>query len=303
MPNRGRGFAITRDAAVDQTLGGVEWKRDAHLVAGVATITASERSLAPEFPAKDAPAVQQALRELAHRGVYIVQTAAYRRTPQEVAQMLATPPVTARDYLNRGDAMIDAGKYADALAALDKALEKAGSQQPHSAWVLALRGIAHDGLGQAALATQDFDAARSTAGSALVLNEICWRKATLGRAPITILTSALADCDAALKLMPEAFQIMDSRALVLLRLGRNAEAVDQYGKALALDPKLAASLYGRALAEARLGHAAAQDRDVAAARAVDPGIADVFADFGMKADPAPAASSPPLPARNLPVAH
>jgi tetratricopeptide (TPR) repeat protein len=280
LPNHGQGFAISGNAAVNQTLGGIEWRRSAGIDNGVATISASIRSVAPEFPASEAPAVQQGLRDMAHHPVDVVQTGAYHRTPQEVAA--ARMPVTAQDYAQQGSALVDAGNYADAVSMFGKAL----ALDSHAAWALAERGIAQAALGHAALATQDFDSARADAAvqpsPAPTLNAMCWRKATQASASGAMLAAALADCDAALTLMPAAFQIMDSRGVVLLRLGRNDAAIEQYGKALAIESRLASSLYGRALAEARLGQNAAHDRDAAAALAIDPTVTGVFSKLGLK---------------------
>lgn len=161
---------------------------------------------------------------------------------------------------------------ADALATLQQAAIDA-----FDAMALAKRGIVHERAGQAALAARDFVAARAAAKTPATLNEICWEKATAGVA----LELALKECDAALALAPDSPPIVDSRALVLLRLGRIDEAIAAYGKAIAKMPTGASSLYGRGIAEARKGDKAAADRDMAAALKANPDIKDDYDGYGV----------------------
>lgn len=119
----------------------------------------------------------------------------------------------------------------------------------------------------------------------MALNERCWLKATSGVG----LDSALADCDAALKLAPENAAILDSRAFVKLKTGATDAAMEDYNAALRLAPNLAASLFGRAIAHDRRGEHAAAKADLAEARALAPDIDQRFAGYGM---PAPATLAP-----------
>jgi tetratricopeptide (TPR) repeat protein len=112
---------------------------------------------------------------------------------------------------------------------------------------------------------------------AIALNERCWTKATLN---IQIET-ALADCNASLKLAPESPATLDSRAFIRLRLGDNDAAIADYDAALRLSPGQAASLYGRAIARARKGDLGAARADLAAARAIADNIETRFAGFGV----------------------
>jgi len=125
------------------------------------------------------------------------------------------------------------------------------------------------------------------------LNSRCWLRATSNRD----LPEALHDCNRALDLRPQAPtqtgsmvpmnlapenpDILDSRGLVYLRLGKLGAAIADYGAALNVDPGLATSLYGRGLAEVRLGETAQGQQDLAAAEKIDSGIAKRFADMGL----------------------
>jgi tetratricopeptide (TPR) repeat protein len=146
---------------------------------------------------------------------------------------------------------------------------------------LVRRGIAYQRIGDSAHAHADFAAARKQTSAAHELNGLCWQKATAGVG----LELALAECDAALALSPGDAAILDSRALVLLRLNRIDEAISAYDNALAKRPGVASSLYGRAIAEARNGNKTASDRDVAAALKADPKTRDEFAGYGIDIGP------------------
>lgn len=126
---------------------------------------------------------------------------------------------------------------------------------------------------------------------AVGLNARCWYRAAANRD----LHQALDDCNHALQ-RPNAFDgsaayirsspgpdpaVLDSRALVYLRLGSLQEAIYDYDSALAVDPKMSTSLYGRGLAELRLGEKAQGQNDLAAAQKIDGGVAQHFARMGL----------------------
>lgn len=147
--------------------------------------------------------------------------------------------------------------------------------------LLSQRGIAYAKLGEKALADKDFAAARATAKTGPALNNLCWQKATAGIA----LDSALDECTQAIALSPDAASIRDSRAFVLLRLGRLDEALAEYDRALAKAPDLAASLYGKAIAEQRKGENSDATRDAQAAMKLNPRVQERFDGFGMTLKP------------------
>lgn len=126
------------------------------------------------------------------------------------------------------------------------------------------------------------------------LNSLCWLRATGNRD----LHEALDDCNRALALRPHAADaelgtligrtiasddpaVLDSRALVYLRLGRPEDAARDYASALQINPRMPTSLYGRGLAEFRLGEKAQGQDDLTAAQKLDSGIAQYFAKMGL----------------------
>jgi len=177
--------------------------------------------------------------------------------------------------------LADRGDWGGVVATLTPLI----AAEPRNGNLLSQRGIAYVKIGNKTLADKDLDAARALAGTARDFNALCWQQATAG----VELDRALAECDAALTLSPAENYIQDSRAFVLLRLGRIDEALDQYNKVLA-KAQLPASLYGRSLAEARKGDQAAADRDAAAALKIEPKVRD---DFGTAAAPATPATTKP----------
>lgn len=177
-----------------------------------------------------------------------------------------------------------AGKSGPAEAALAAAL--AAHPDDLRMVVTRLDWLRESKRGNEALALAD-QLVRREPTNARWLNERCWTKATLGIAT----QSAVADCDAALKLSPATPNYLDSRGLAKFRLGEFEDALADYDAALTLSPGMAASLYGRGLTRARLGLAKSAAADFAAARQADAGIDAEFAGYGLAAPDASATAS------------
>jgi tetratricopeptide (TPR) repeat protein len=125
-------------------------------------------------------------------------------------------------------------------------------------------------------------------------NSRCWARAIANRD----LQQALADCNESLRLRPDDSNTMDSRGFAYLRLGQLDSAIADYDAALRIGPTRAASLYGRGLAKRRKGDVAGGEADVAAAQAIDTGISERFAGYGVL----PAAVTTPSTATAAPSA-
>jgi tetratricopeptide (TPR) repeat protein/predicted aspartyl protease len=102
-----------------------------------------------------------------------------------------------------------------------------------------------------------------------VLNDRCWARALAG----TELPAALSDCNAALRQRPGNLSILDSRAMVELRMGDADKAIADYDAVIAKQPQSAWSLYGRGVARQKKGDAAGAKADFEAAAAVAPKLA------------------------------
>jgi tetratricopeptide (TPR) repeat protein/predicted aspartyl protease len=108
-------------------------------------------------------------------------------------------------------------------------------------------------------------------------NERCWARAVLGQE----LERALRDCNAGLRLNPQAPKLLDSRGLVNLRLNKLDKAIADYNEALKINPKIAWSLYGRGIAELRKGMTAPGEADIAAAKALAPHLPEFAQRIGV----------------------
>jgi tetratricopeptide (TPR) repeat protein/transglutaminase-like putative cysteine protease len=175
----------------------------------------------------------------------------------------------------RAAGAIERGAFAAAEADI-AAIEKidSDSRTPN---LLRLQLFQKQGRPRDALRIADADVAKHPK-DATILNERCWVKATLN----VDIDTAVADCDAALKLEPSRADILDSRAFAKLRLGAIDDAIADYDAALKIAPRLPASLFGRAIARAQKGEHASARLDLAAARKLSPDIDERFAEYGIQ---------------------
>ena len=191
---------------------------------------------------------------------------------------LALDPEANEALLLRGELESDSGNDTAAVATYSAALADVTAAARNLPALLAGRGIAYSKLGRLADAERDFDAAQASSGSPMKLNNLCWNLATHNVA----LPTALEYCEKALSRNPRNATILDSKGFVLLRLGRNGEAVAAYDAALAQLADVPASLYGRGIARQRQGDQRGGGADIRAALALDANIANRFADYGVK---------------------
>jgi tetratricopeptide (TPR) repeat protein len=197
---------------------------------------------------------------------------ALRLDPADVQALMGRADLEfARDEIAAGDA-----DYAEALR-----------KAPGSSAVRVRRAAAYERQGRFEAAARDYDAAEAGEAPggrqrATLLNDACFARAEWGQE----LEAGLAACEAALKLLPEQPDILDSEGFILFRLGRFSKAIDVYDAALRGAPGGASALFGRGLAKAALGRADEGSADIAAARAAESGIDAVFARYGVRA-PAP----------------
>ena len=169
-----------------------------------------------------------------------------------------------------------------AIAILDKILEQPGMPGEARVELLATRAIMYDKTGKHAQAKKDIDAARQDTRTAADLNNLCWRLGQNNAA----LPAALDLCNAALASEPDDAAALDSKALILLRMGRYREAAAIYSQAIARKDSMAGSWLGRAIARHHLGDAAGSKADAAQARKIDAKVDASFALMGLKLDPA-----------------
>jgi len=134
-------------------------------------------------------------------------------------------------------------------------------------------------FGEAQAAIDAFDALiGEKPGSPALLNARCWVKATRNVA----IDTALKDCTSAIELSESTANILDSRALVWMRLGRDEDALRDLDAALSQIPALASSRLLRAIVNKRLGHGERAAADLAVARQLSPALERDYARFGLK---------------------
>jgi len=141
------------------------------------------------------------------------------------------------------------------------------------------RGLALEGLGDRRSALADFrEAFRRTPTEPNFGNALCWSLAVLGEE----LDEARAACDASLRLRPDHPPTLDSRGLVALKQGRFQDAWDDYDAAARINPDGPSWVYGRGIAALRLGRTEEGRADLARAEALSAGVAQSYADFGIR---------------------
>ena len=169
--------------------------------------------------------------------------------------------------------------FAAALAALDARIAADPSQELGLAGVR--RTILRDN-GEIGRAIELMDVAiAADPDDILLLNERCWARAIRN----VELSAALADCDRAIATAPTAAAILDSRALVKLRLGDLDGAIADASAALEQSPTMAPALYVRGVARLRRGEREAGQQDLAAARRLRFDIEAEYREYGVAPEP------------------
>jgi tetratricopeptide (TPR) repeat protein len=120
-PAGGRGFSIVGDN-ITKTIGNVVYERSGRIDSGVAIFEADTKSIAPQFPATDAPAVNAALRQLAAKVMLLQAPVGYAAGDAELQARLKQTPITIEQYAGHGDSEMYAGDYESAIADYDHAL-------------------------------------------------------------------------------------------------------------------------------------------------------------------------------------
>jgi len=192
----------------------------------------------------------------------------------DVASAVRLDPKSTRALSYRAALGIEAGRFEQAESDIG-AIERLDPSDD-APYQLRLQLLGKQHKARESLAVIDGYVAKHPK-DAIALNARCWTKATMNIAVDT----AIADCDASLKLKPDSPATLDSRAFVNLRLGATDAAIADYDAALKLAPHLPASLYGRGVAKARKGDTNGARADLAEARRLSPGIDARFSDFGV----------------------
>jgi tetratricopeptide (TPR) repeat protein/transglutaminase-like putative cysteine protease len=245
-------FRVLPEAAVEETIAGVEYRRRASLLGNVLTIEASERSVAPEFPASEAAAAERALRAIVGRANILARAPNARASAAQIAAALARTPDGPRAYLERGVMLLNAGRYREALTDFDEALEAA----PRDAWALANRGITRVWLGDHSGAIADLDAAAAIDPR----NPVVFRARGLMAEHRGRLEESIAAFTTAIEIEPNNSFAFGHRAEVYRRSGDYERALADAARAIELQP----SFTGMYILRARALHATGRAAEAAA---------------------------------------
>jgi tetratricopeptide (TPR) repeat protein len=262
LPNKGAGFFV-HGGDLDKTVAGRSLVRHAHLDKGVFTFDATLKSLAPEFPASEAAAAAQTLKELSKDSVYVGAPDSYRMTREEVDQYRKKSLTNAKDLMKRGDAMRQRGYLAQARTDMEAAIAldpKDADQFTRVAEVYAMQGdfpAARAALKKAyALQPDDvkitraagfvatlepnFEAAIAEFGKALEKDpkdRYARRQRAVAYQNLGRIDEALADAEALVKDNPKGQDGLSLKTQILMQSGRIDQALAEVDKAIAAAPK------------------------------------------------------------------
>ncbi len=229
LPQQDESFKIGDEVEVNETAGGIEYRRHATLTGNVFTIERTQRSIVPEIPASAAPAAQAALRALADKTAYLFEPANYVVGEKELAARMADTPTDAAGFLSRGNLLMDHHRYDEAIADFTKGL----ALEPKNAWLLADRGLSHAWKGEAEAAATDLDAAAAIDPA----NAVVFRARGLIAEHKGATADAVAAYTRSLQIEPDNIFALYHRALAYRSSGDYAHAADDVGAELKLSPK------------------------------------------------------------------
>jgi tetratricopeptide (TPR) repeat protein len=219
----------------------------------------------------------------ANRGSAFHAKKQYDRALADYAKSLALKPDNATAWAYQGDSYYYAGKPEDAIKSFANAIK----YSPDWMWPYNDRGELYLDRDDFELAIKDFDnVVRTSSAYAMGWNNRCRALAIVGR-----LDQALRDCEEALKINPKFVNHMlksgnvsaiQHRGLIHLKAGRLGPAIEDFDKALELTKDSAEVLYSRGVAKVKNGDATGGNADIAAAKAIDSGIAEKMAKYGVK---------------------
>ena len=164
-------------------------------------------------------------------GVIALQTRRTERAIELFERAIALKPDFAAAYIDRGNALSDLKRFADALASYDKAI----ALKPDFA-------MAHNNRGNALLNLMRPAEALASYDKAIALEpDFAMAHNNRGNALLDLKrpADALASCDQAIALQPDFAIAHSSRGNALRKLGRPADALASHDQAIALEPDFA----------------------------------------------------------------
>lgn len=213
-------------------------------------------------------------------------------TEQACGQAIEANPHLADAYKVRGYAYLMDHRFERA----EKDFHAALRLKPNDDQNIAGYGQSLNGEGHFSDAAAQFHRALSLAPErASYWNGLCWALAGEGHQ----LQAALDACNRALTLAPGAAGILNSRAMVYLRLHRFSPAAADYTASLGVQQNQASAWFGRGFARLWQGEKGGS-ADISEARRRDPGVDSVFVQMGVLPAQCSNAAGPACPP-NFPI--
>ena len=191
----------------------------------------------------------------------------------DLDDLVKLQPDNAMAYGARGVALMQLGERDLAMTDFDRAIEL----DPTDFRALANRATLRQELGQSTRALEDYDRSLLLVpGAEVPLGGRCWVRAVIGRD----LEGAVADCTRAIATSADP-NLRNSRGFAYYRMQRYADAIGENDAAIQADPLVAASHYIRGMAKLALGEETAAKADIERGLAMEPGVADRYAGYGV----------------------
>ena len=205
-------------------------------------------------------------------GIIALQRGQFQTAEQQIALALELNPNAAPAHRDRGIALAQLRRPAEALASLDRAI----ALRPDFAEAFSVRGNILQELGRLAEALANCDKAIALRPDSAILHYN--RSLTLHGCDR--LEEALAGYERAIALKPDYAAAFNKRGMVLWLLGRHGEAFASFDKAIALKPDLADAYYNRGLALQEFGRPREAVESYDRAVALAPGFVDALNNRG-----------------------
>jgi len=238
LPDAGIGFSVAGQD-VDRTVAGVQYHRHAVIKNGVFSADASQRAIATEFPASEATAAQQTLRDLARDTLYIQAPAGFQPTPADAASGIAKSTKNSNELLDRGYVLSSRNRWNDAIADFDEEL----SLDPLNVTGLADRALAYLHKQDLTHARRDIDfATKLDAHNQFVLQARGWLAQMTHDLP-----TAISAFDEDLKTHPKDAFALQMRGSIEVQQRNVAGALKDIDDAIAISPRALNLYWYRAL--------------------------------------------------------
>ena len=268
LPDRGLGFGLVGGQNIDKTVAGIAFWRRSRIDGELMVTEATQKSVAEEFPASDAPAAATALRSMSDYDVVLRKSGGGVESVEE-GPVDAPAPTDAPGFGRRGLSHLTRGEFQLAIQDISRAV----ALSPEVASYRYNRGVVYFQM-------EDYPAAIADFSEALRLKPTD-RLALMARGGAYLMsndeTRAEKDFDAVIAANPEDSLMLARRADAFERAKHFEKAVELYDAWLTrfpADPRRVVVLTHRCLATVGWG------------RKVDTGLADCKAAAVLKPEDA-----------------